>query len=76
MRCMKKKRQSGKHTTPRRTVQLPLDWLAVAQEIAGDRQMPVMWYLIDLLKRDAEATGRPNLPAPPWRPGMSTSSAS
>ena len=67
MLCMgKKKKVSGKHATPRKTVQLPQDWLRVAQEMAASRPMPVMWLLIDLLRKEAEATGRKDLPPTPW----------
>lgn len=64
--CMSKKKVSGEHKTPRKTVQLPQEWLKVAQELAADRPMPVMWLLIDLLKREAEAKGKKPLPATPW----------
>ncbi len=66
MPCMKKKKVSGKHATPRKTVQLPQDWLRLAQELAAERPMPVMWLLIDLLKREAEAKGKKALPPLPW----------
>lgn len=68
--CMsKKKKVSGKHSTPRKTVQLPQEWLSVAQGLAADRPMPVMWLLIDLLKREAEAKGKTDLPPTPWSLG-------
>jgi hypothetical protein len=69
MPCMaKRKKVSGKHTSPRKTVQLPEDWLRVAQEIAAERPSPVAWYLIELIRKDAEAKGRASLPPLPWQP--------
>lgn len=67
MRCMGKKKVSGKHSTPRKTVQIPVDWLRVAQEIAAEGPTPVMWYLIDLIRKDAEAKGRKAIPPLPWQ---------
>ncbi|VTT98874.1 unnamed protein product [Gemmataceae bacterium] len=63
---MAKKKVSGQHATPRRTVQLPADWLRVAQELAADRPMPVMWLLIELIRREGEARGRTEFPPVPW----------
>lgn len=68
MSCMAKKKVSGKHQTPRKTVQIPQDWLQVAQEIAATGPTPVMWYLIELIRKDAEAKGRKDLPSVPWLP--------
>jgi hypothetical protein len=65
----KKKKAGGKHATPRKAVQFPADWLAVAQRRAGKRPAPVMWYLIELIKRDAEADGDTDLPPTPWTTG-------
>lgn len=68
MTCMSKKRPSGKHATPRKTIQLPQDWLRVAQQMASARPMPVMWLLVELIRREAEAKGVKDLPPPPWQP--------
>lgn len=64
--CMKKKKPSGQHKAPRKTVQIPQEWLRVAQEMATERQTPVTWLLIDLIKREAESKGKKSLPVPPW----------
>ena len=64
---MAKKKKSGKHATPRRPVQFPVDWLLVAKRRAvADRPVPLMWYLVELVKRDAEAAGVKDLPPVPW----------
>lgn len=70
---MKKKKTSGKHLAPRRTVQMPEDWLLVAQMLAAARPAPVMWLLVELLKKEAEAKGVKDLPPVPWPvPGSTT----
>jgi hypothetical protein len=72
MQCMgRKKKTGGEHKTPRRAVQFPADWFLVAQEIAARGPTPVMWYLIDLIRKDAEAKGAKNLPGLPWQPPSS-----
>lgn len=63
---MKKKKASGKHSAPRKPVQFPEDWLRVAKELALDRPMPTVWLLVELVKREAEAKGKKNLPPLPW----------
>lgn len=62
----KKKKVSGKHLVKRRTVQIPEDWLRVAQELAAARPLPVMWLLVELLRQEAEAKGKADLPPTPW----------
>ena len=62
----KKKPTGGKHTSPRKPVQLPADWLAVAQEIASERMTTAGWFIVDLIRREAEAAGRKKLPPLPW----------
>ena len=70
---MSKKKVSGLHVAPRKTVQVPADWLKVAQELAAARPMPVAWLLIEMVKREAEAKGLKNMPSVPWQlPGSST----
>jgi hypothetical protein len=67
MICMaKRKKQSGEHSTPRKPVQIPANWLKVAKTLAATRPAPVVWYLIELVKRDAEAAGIKDLPPVPW----------
>jgi len=67
MQCMSKnKKVSGKHSTPRKPVQFPEDWLKVARTLAADRPTPVVWLLVELVKREAEAKGVKNLPPLPW----------
>jgi hypothetical protein len=65
----KKKQTGGKHQTPRKPVQLPADWLAVAQGLASARMTPTAWLIIDLIRREAEAKGQKSLPPLPWQPG-------
>ena len=66
LRMGKKKPKGGKHSTPRTPVQFPDEWLAVARARARDNQQPVLWFLIRLIKADAEANGITELPKPPW----------
>ena len=62
----KKKPTGGTHRSPRKPVQFPEDWLDVAKDLASDRPMPVVWLLVELVKREAEAKGKTELPALPW----------
>lgn len=62
----KKKPSSGRHKKPRRPVQFPMDWYAIAQQLAKKRPMPTVWYLVELVKKDAEQNGIEVLPTPPW----------
>lgn len=55
----------GKHQTPRRMVGMPLDWFKLAQELAREKPTPTVWWIIGLIKREAEAAGKP-IPALPW----------
>lgn len=60
------KKKSGERATPRQPVQVPTDWLRIAKAMAAKRPAPVVWYLIELVKRDAEAAGLTDLPPTPW----------
>jgi hypothetical protein len=60
------KRKSGEHKTPRRPIQFPMDWFEVAQQLAAKRPTPTVWYLVQLVKADAEAQGIKKLPKTPW----------
>ncbi len=62
----KRKKVSGKHSTTRKPVQFPEDWLKVAKRMASRRPAPVVWYLIELIRLDAEAAGEVDLPPLPW----------
>lgn len=63
----KKKLTGGKHVTPRRAVQLPEDWFLLAQALAAEgKAQPTAWYLIDLIRKDAEAKGHKPIPLLPW----------
>lgn len=68
MPCMAKKKTSGKHQAPRKPVQLPADWLKLAQELAAERPMPVTWLLVELIGKEAQSKGRKELPPTPWQP--------
>ncbi len=59
------KGDAGKQA-PRRAVQLPLKWYEVAQQLARKKPTPTVWYLVELIKREAEAAGFTDLPPPPW----------
>jgi hypothetical protein len=63
----KKKRTSGQHVAKRRPIQFPVEWIEVAQELAGRRPSPVMWLMVELLKKEAEAQGIKDLPPEPWK---------
>lgn len=63
---MGKKKTKGDRKTPRTPVQFPVDWLRVARLQAAKRKQAVLWYLIDLIRSDAEADGVEDLPLPPW----------
>lgn len=62
----KKPKKSGKHATPRRGVQFPIDWLAYAKRVAAREKRPVVWLLIELLKERGDKLGVPEPPPPPW----------
>lgn len=63
----KKKPAGGKHTTPRRAIQFPEDWFLVAQALASEgKAQPTTWYLIDLIRKDAEEKGYRPVPLLPW----------
>lgn len=64
----KKKPTGGKHLTPRKAIQMPEDWYAVARKRANERAQPVMWYLITLIEADAKAAGDA-VPKLPWLQG-------
>jgi len=64
---MPKRKKSGRHATPRKPVQFPADWLDVARRRAvAERPVPLVYYLIELIKKDAEAAGDTDLPPVPW----------
>jgi hypothetical protein len=66
----KKKPQSGsseeRRQTARRMVGLPEKWFEVAQQLARKKPTPTVWYIVELIKREAEAAGIKDLPPPPW----------
>lgn len=61
-----KKPTGGQHKTPRVSVQFPKDWLKVARELARKRPTPTVWWLVELIKREAEAAKMADLPPGPW----------
>jgi hypothetical protein len=61
----KKSNPSGKHKTKRVGVNFTEEWHATLTQLAARRKMPVLWYLIDLAKADADQAGIPT-PAVPW----------
>jgi hypothetical protein len=62
----KNKKTGGKHSTPRKPVQFPTDWLAIARKLAAAKKMPVLWVLIELVESEARTFGLEDLPPPPW----------
>jgi hypothetical protein len=62
---MAKKRKGGKHKTPRKPVQLPETWIAVARKMAAKNRQPMMWYIVSKIAEDAEKEGV-TLPQFPW----------
>jgi len=59
---------SGKHKKKRIGVNFDQDWHAAMRVLAAKRKMPVLWYLMDLVKADADAN-MVETPAPPWEAG-------
>ena len=62
----KRGRPSGQHKAPRKPMMLPEGWLKVVQELAAEKQMPAMWYVVSLVKEQAEKAAKPDLPSAPW----------
>ncbi len=56
-----------KRPTSRRSVALPLAWYEVAERIAAKGPTPIVWYLVKLIEKDAQAAGMTDLPPPPWK---------
>jgi len=64
---MGRKRKDGSgHVTPRRPIQFPAAWYAVAQKMAVARQQPTTWFLVALVEKAAREQGIKELPALPW----------
>lgn len=61
-----KKRDADRHKTPRKPVLYPADWLEVAHEMADADEKPTLWFLIGLIRKEATARGKTELPALPW----------
>lgn len=61
----KPKKPSGKHTKKRIGVNFSDEWHAVLRQLAARTKQPVIWYLIDLAKREADAAGI-TTPELPW----------
>lgn len=61
----KRKASGGKHLTKRVNVGVPEQWHAVMRKLAAQKRQPVLWYLIELASREAEALGIA-CPIPPW----------
>jgi hypothetical protein len=66
MLLMSKKKQADRHKKPRKAVQMPEEWYTVAEELAAEQKMPLLWLLIDLLNKAGETAGKKDLPALPW----------
>lgn len=62
----KKKSTSGKHTTVRQNVGVPEEWHAVMRKLAAAKRMPVLWMLVELVAREADAAKIPRPVKMPW----------
>jgi hypothetical protein len=60
-----KKSSGGKHQKKRIGVNIPAEWHAVMRQLAAKQKQPVLWYLIDLVMKDAESQDV-ETPEPPW----------
>jgi len=60
----KRKKGDSGHVTPRKPVQFPEDWLAVAKELASKRRQPIMWTWLGVLGEAAEKEGIAHPPYP------------
>ena len=58
----KKKTTSGKHSTPRKPIQVPVNWLRVGHALAKLDEKPLLWYV---LKRWAEEAKEKGIECPP-----------
>lgn len=61
---MAKKKTGGEHVTPRKSIQMPMEWYKLAFKLASKKKQPILWYLMSRLASDAdtEAIERPPLP--------------
>jgi hypothetical protein len=57
----------GKHKTPRTAINFPKDWYALIRDRSGARAQPKLWYLIELVRKDAEQAGVEDIPPVPWK---------
>lgn len=64
-----KKPTGGKHKTPRRNVGVPEDWHAILRRCSAARKSTVVFTLIDLIAKEAEAQSITQLPPFPWEDG-------
>lgn len=48
-------------------MQIPADWLALMRVLASKTKQPTLWWMLDLVAREAVAQGLPH-PKPPWEP--------
>lgn len=62
---MAKKYPGGKHTTPRKPVQIPETWIKLARQLAAKNEQPMLWYLLKLIGEAADKEGLDH-PAYPW----------
>lgn len=62
---MAKKRVGGHHKTPRKAVQIPVTWIALARKLAVKHKQPMMWYIVSLLGEAGIKEGL-ELPKFPW----------
>jgi hypothetical protein len=61
----KKKPQKSDDRPKRQAIFLSEDWHEVARKLAQKSRQPINWYVIEFLKKEAEAAGI-SVPAAPW----------
>lgn len=61
----RKKPNADRHVTPRKPIQMPLDWYLVTFKMASAQKQPTLWYILSRIAEDADAAGIPR-PKLPW----------
>jgi hypothetical protein len=65
---MPKKPSGGAHKAPRVAVQIPKQFADLARILAAKKQQPTLWFLLDLIAKEAEKQ-KIERPALPWEEG-------
>jgi predicted HicB family RNase H-like nuclease len=59
------KKKTSQDRPKRLAIHLSEEWHEVAQKLAAKARQPINWYVMEFLKKEAEAAGI-NTPAAPW----------